>query len=157
VIGLTFNQNFGRHLPIAIGSVFVAVLSCAAARADVVIEGSKDAMTVEAHASSVAEILDALGKSFGLHYKAAADLEVTVSRTFRGSLDQVLATLLDRYNYVAKATPSGDIDLVWIRLKAGSAAPVQITAAPSDPNELEITPDIRRRLRAANAAMKNAH
>ena len=120
------SRAFRRWFRPAAALLLVAPLAAATARADVRVEGSEDAVRVEARDSSVADVLDALGASFDLRYPAAADLDRPVSRTFRGSLSQVISGLLAKYDYVATKAPSGEIEIIWMKpsaQNAGSASP----------------------------------
>jgi len=129
-------------------------LAVAPAEAEVVIEGTQNTMTVVARESSVAEVLGALRASFDLSYPASSGFDRPVSRTFSGSLDEVIARLLEKYDYVATGSPSGAFDIIWIKPSgdSGIAASSQPSPPPNDPNELEITPEVRLKLRRIGAA-----
>jgi len=119
-------RAFRRWFRPAAALMLATPLAAAPARADVLVEGSEDAVRVEARDSSVADVLDALGASFDLRYPATADLDRRVSRTFRGSLSQVISGLLAKYDYVATKAPSGEIEIIWMKpsaQNAGSASP----------------------------------
>jgi hypothetical protein len=72
------------------------------ARAEVHVSGDRKAMTLVAKEASVQEVLTALRETFWFNLESGAPLDKTVTGNFRGSLDEVVASLLflKDYNYV---------------------------------------------------------
>jgi hypothetical protein len=109
----------------------LVVLACPLtepADADVTIAGSADALRIEAHDSSVADVLAALSASFKLTYPEGADLSRPISRSLSGNLRQVIAVLLEKYDYVATSSSSGGIDIIWIK-PSGAGQPASAVHA----------------------------
>lgn len=103
----------------------------ALARAEIRIEGSALNVRVEARDASVADVLTALARRFGVRVRGTADNR-RVSAKLEGSLRQVITRVLDGHNYVIRAY--GDALEVMI-LTAGSpyAVPAPVIAPPSVP------------------------
>jgi hypothetical protein len=100
---------WGRGRWIARVAVALALL-CAAAemtRADVLVDGDEAAVRVVARQASVAEVFAALQSKFRFRYNLAVSPERQVSGTIAGPLHQVVARLLDGYDYVVKRAPDG--------------------------------------------------
>jgi hypothetical protein len=110
----------------------------------------------------VSEILDALGVTVDERNSAGTDLELRVTGNFSGPVAQVIARVLEKYDYVAAVSQSGVIEIVWIRPSAasgGSAAGGGATITPGQrpavesaiaaaqtmkPRELVLSPQVRR-------------
>jgi len=107
-----------------------------AARAQVSVDGSPDAVHVEAHDVPLQEVLAALQAKFNLHYRSDDALETPKTGIFDGSLQRVTARILDGYDFAMKVTPQGIEVLVLRQDQAGgktvaSAAPAAATAKGS--------------------------
>lgn len=115
---------------LATALLMTAQLSVAPTRAEVIVEGSGDALRVQARDSSVADVLAALNASFGLRYPPTANLDRPVSHTFSGSLQQVIARLLEQYDYVLTRSPAGEVEIIWIKQRgnSGVGAPGEVKA-----------------------------
>jgi hypothetical protein len=74
----------------------------AIADAEVRIEGNAAAVRVSTSQDTIADVLSALGAAFKLRYRTAVPLSATAGMTYSGSLRQVIARLLDSYNYIVK-------------------------------------------------------
>src|ERR1700688_849425 len=74
----------------------------ATAGAEVRIEGNAAAVHVSTSQDTIADVLSALGAAFKLHYRTAVPLNATTGPTYSGSLRQVIARILDGYNYLVK-------------------------------------------------------
>jgi hypothetical protein len=72
----------------------------ATAGAEVRIEGNAAAVRVSTSQDTIADVLSALGAAFKLRYRTAVPLNATISLTYSGSLRQVIARILDGYNYL---------------------------------------------------------
>jgi hypothetical protein len=74
----------------------------ATAVAKVRIEGTAAAVRVSTSQDTIADVLSALGAAFKVRYRSAVPLGATAGPTYSGSIRQVIARLLDTYNYVLK-------------------------------------------------------
>jgi hypothetical protein len=95
-------RNAPSRLMLAATLAALLALAPRAAQAGTQVEGTVDAVRVEAHDATLHDVLAALSATFGLRVQASAGLDQTVSGTFQGSLRQVVARLLASRNYVAK-------------------------------------------------------
>lgn len=77
----------------------------AAVRAETRITGEPDAVRIEARDAPVAEVLEALGESFGLQYRGTASLSRRVTGTYEGSLQRVVRRLLEGHDFIMKTGP----------------------------------------------------
>ena len=94
--------------------------------AETQVRGTPDAVRIEAKNASVDEILIALRNSFGVQFQSSGKLEKQINGTYSGSLQRVLARLLDGSDYVLK-TVDGRVELTMLAARQPAAA----TAAPS--------------------------
>jgi len=107
------------------------LLSTTAVHAEAAVGGTMDAVQIEAHGSSIAEVLAALCKALHCRYRTAVKLDQPVDGTFKGSLTNVLSRLLQNYDYVVKV--SGAVRIEEIAVKARSGEPVNVIALPTPP------------------------
>jgi hypothetical protein len=91
-----------------------------AARAEVRVEGNPTAVRITADRDSIGGVLAALGASFNVQHRSAIALDMPANPTYAGSLDRVIANLLDRFNYVVKK--SQDSTEIIILGRHGEAA-----------------------------------
>lgn len=112
----------------------VLVLAPRFARAEVVVEGNAESMRLEAKRATIVQILAALRTEFGIRYRAGIADTRPVTGDFVGSLDQVVARVLDDYDYVVKRSP----DVVEIVL-VSQRKPVDV----ADTGEPKPTPVVR--------------
>jgi hypothetical protein len=64
-------------------------------------------LTIEAHDAKVCEILEALSESRTIEFHSSDAMSRVVTGTYTGTLPRVLGRILDGYNHVIQATPSG--------------------------------------------------
>jgi hypothetical protein len=83
------------------------------ALAQTTITGAEDDVMVEAHDSSVQEVLAALGAKFGLRYRNITALDRRIDGTYGGSLHRVVTRLLDGSSYVM-STGGGHIEVILV-------------------------------------------
>ena len=76
------------------------LLTAPVARADVSVQGTPEAVQVEAKNASIEEVLGALRDAYGLNYQSDIPLGRQVSGTYQGSLSDVLTRLLDGSSFV---------------------------------------------------------
>jgi hypothetical protein len=103
-----------------VGLVAAAALLLAdastAARAEAAVKGPMDAVQVEAHDSSIAEVLAALRAAFALQYRTSIDLNRPVTGTFSGPVLKVISHLLKDYDYVVRSSAPDRIEVIVIKL-----------------------------------------
>ena len=92
-----------------LGAVALACLQLplSHARCEVRIEGSPQAVRVEARDASQDELLQALGAAFKVRYQTSVALDQRINGNFSGSLSQVIAYVLVGYDYVTRHGPDG--------------------------------------------------
>jgi hypothetical protein len=74
----------------------------ATAAAEVRIEGNAAAVRVSTSQNTIADVLSALETSFKLRYRSAVPLTAAADPAYSGSVRQVIAHLLEGYNYLVK-------------------------------------------------------
>ena len=87
--------------------------------------GAADDVRLEVTDASLDDVLAALGVNFGLRYRSPAPLGRRITGAHRGSLQRVVALLLDGYDFVVKTGAEGVEVTVY-----GTGKP-QDTSAPS--------------------------
>jgi hypothetical protein len=88
--------------------------------ADVRVQGSADAVRVEARDATATEILAALASRFALSYRGSTDSRF--NGTFKGPLLEVVKRVLDGYNYVINTRDDG-VDVVVVGPASALAVP----------------------------------
>src|SRR5215472_9610882 len=126
------------HIP---GSVILSLLSAMliyapGAMAEVrVTEARSGAIVVEAHNASLQEVLEALRSSHAFEFRSTEALSRKITGTYSGTLEHVLARILDGYDRVIRSTKSGlQLDIVGPEALAqvgGSTAPFSASVAPA--------------------------
>src|SRR4026207_846282 len=76
----------------------LATFACAEVR----IEGSPAAVRVTTSQDRISDVLSAFATSFKVKYRTSIPLDATAHGIYTGSFGQVIARLLDGYNYVIK-------------------------------------------------------
>jgi hypothetical protein len=131
--GLAF---LGARVAIVLG--VAAALAPTSALAELQVGGSPQAVSIDAQNTSIKEILDALGKTFGVHFQSSANLDKQLTGTYEGSLPRVLMRILEGYNVILK-TSQDRIEVTVLGTQnapatAGvSPASTVVTAAPNAP------------------------
>jgi hypothetical protein len=82
--------------------LMVACGAASVARAGVLVEGTPAAVRVTADQAAIADVLAAVTGNFNAKYRSAVPLDVPAGPAYAGSFAQVIARLLDGYNYVVK-------------------------------------------------------
>jgi hypothetical protein len=119
------SRTVGVHAAVAIAAVLWVTPTTVFAGAQV--HGSSEAVTIEAQNTSIEEILATIGKSFDVHYQSSVNLEKQITGTYQGSLPQVLARVLEGYNFIAKTNK----ERVEIRVFGSRLAPAVAKASPN--------------------------
>lgn len=118
-----------RFEAFAAGAVIVlgvALTAPAPALAKAQVEGSPDAVRVEAENTSIEEILAALGNTFALRYRSSINLGKQLSGTYRGPLERVVRRILEGYDFVLKL----DNGRLEVTVLAPRNAAATVAAAP---------------------------
>lgn len=92
------------------------VLASGAARAEFQIEGEVTALRIEATAAPIEEIFSAITAIYGVTISAAALPEQPVTGVYSGSLQRVIASMLDRYDYVLSVSPDA-IEISYLQAR----------------------------------------
>jgi len=88
---------------------FVLALLCVApgVSAKVLVEGDETSVSLVAENANMADVLAALKAKFRFRYSLSADPDRQVTVNLSGPLHQVVARLLDGYDFVVKRSPEG--------------------------------------------------
>jgi len=128
-------NSFGARLMMALiwrGMIAVLVSTMQApALAKTEVEGPSDAVRLSAEDASVNEVLAALSARFNLTYTPAPELNRAVAGVYSGTLQQILARILDGYDYVANVSVNG-IELKVLG-RSGSIARPSDVPPPAGP------------------------
>jgi len=106
---------------LSIAALLVAVPLGQAIGADVRVQGSADAIRVEARDATATEILAALASRFALSYRGSTDSR-GFNGTFKGPLREVVKRVLDGYNYVINTKDNG-LEVVVVGPASALAVP----------------------------------
>jgi hypothetical protein len=104
-------------------------LAPAAALGAARITGTEAAVSVDAQNSSIKDILAAFGQQFNVHLQSTAALDKQITGTYEGPLRQVLARLLEGYNYIIRVRDGQLLVTVLGGRAPGNAAPASATLA----------------------------
>jgi hypothetical protein len=102
----------------------IVVLACALAtiaRAEVRVEGDSTAVRVTTSQETISEVLSALAAALHFRYRTAVSLDASANAVYSGSLREVVARVLDGYNYVIKGN-RGTIEVI-VTGRRGEVAP----------------------------------
>ena len=102
----------------------IVVLACALAtiaRAEVRVEGDSTAVRVTTSQETISEVLSALAAALHFRYRTAVRLDASANAVYSGSLREVVARLLDGYNYVIRGN-HGAIEII-VTGRRGEVAP----------------------------------
>jgi hypothetical protein len=100
-------------------------------RADVRVVGTIDNIRVTTDKDSISDVLAALGATFNIRFRNVTRPESTAAPSYSGSLSQVVARLLDRYNYVIRKERDG-FEVIVIGNKSSQASPAGAAPPASD-------------------------
>jgi hypothetical protein len=99
-----------------------------AALAQLQVDGSPEAVHVEARDVTLQEVLSALHDRFGLDFRSDDALETRKTGVFDGPLPRVAARILDGYDFAMKITPQG-VDVLVLRQDRPGHAAVAVVSA----------------------------
>jgi hypothetical protein len=126
-----FRRKIIAVLPLLLGCV------PSPGRAEVHVAGTIEYIRVTTNKDSISDVLAALGSTFNIRYRNVAGLDTTAAPTYSGSLAQVMARLLERYNYVIRKERDA-FEVIVIGNKGEQAAPAR--ASPAAPDKSFISP-----------------
>lgn len=112
-------------------------LTCALttiAGADVHIDGPPAAVRITTSQDSIADVLAALSTAFKIKYRSVIRLDAPAAATYAGSFGQVVARLLDGYNYIVKN--DGETAEIVVFGKRGDAAIAAPSSRPATPKDI---------------------
>src|SRR5262245_31251050 len=92
---------------VIVGALILTVAPMGAAPAGARVEGQVVSMQLQAMNASVREALDALPREFKVTYHLPPDIQRHVTGRYSGTLKQVLARILDGYNYIVEMGEGG--------------------------------------------------
>ena len=87
--------------------LFAGLVPADSLRAEVLVTGEADDVQIEISDASIEEVLNALGTKFGLRYRSTAPLGRRLTGIHGGSLQRVVARLLDGNDFVVKTGSDG--------------------------------------------------
>jgi hypothetical protein len=96
------------------------------------LQGSAKSLRLEAHDSTIAAVLAAMGRAFQVQYHSATPLDDAVTGTYAGSLRGVIAQILHGYDYLIKDEGSG-VEVAVFGRSSGRAVPSALSPAPAAP------------------------
>lgn len=103
----------------------------APANADIRVDGDLKALQLRASGDSLADVLARFDTLFAVTVRSAVPLTVGINGSYSGSLSQVVARLLDGYNYVIKTDRELTEILVFGRAGQVAVVPKAKPAAPA--------------------------
>jgi hypothetical protein len=135
--------SFGAILSLPrTGLLAIALLACHSlpAPAQVKVEGSADAVRIEATNAPLRDVLGALQARFGLRYRSNDALDAERTARLRAPLRAVIARMLEGYDFVITVTPAG-MDVLILQQNAAanvsasriSPAQAPVPTAPAAP------------------------
>jgi hypothetical protein len=96
------------------------------------VQGSPEAVRIETQNSSIEEVLAALGNAFDLRYRSSANLAKHLSGTYEGSLQRVVARVLEGYDFVLRNNKGKiEITVLGTRNAAPAAAVASSASSPA--------------------------
>lgn len=113
------------------------LMTPAGAFASARVSGSADAVSINAENSSIKDVLAALSKQFKLQFVSSANLDKQITGTYQGSLQRVVARLLEGYNFFTR-TDQGVLEVTVFGTQngttvAGTQAVAHVAVAPVKP------------------------
>jgi hypothetical protein len=94
------------------------------------LQGGAQSLRLQAHDGTIAAALAAIGRAFNVQYRSSIPLDDAITGTYAGSLTQVLARILDRYDYAIKHEGPA-LEVVVFGRSNGLAVPVSNPAKPA--------------------------
>ncbi len=104
--------HLSSKFDMGVAAILAAVLAgtTASALAALQVSGNPKAVSITVQDTSIEEILSVLSHEYYLQYNSSANLERRLTGTYQGSLQRVLTSVLEGYNFVVKVS-DGRIEL----------------------------------------------
>jgi hypothetical protein len=110
-------------------ALLLALCACDVACAGVLVEGTPAAVRITTEQAAISDVLAAVTGNFNAKYRSAVPLDAPAGAAYAGSFAQVIARLLDGYNYVVKR--DGQItEIVVFGRRGEMAIPPPARSAP---------------------------
>jgi hypothetical protein len=130
-------MRFSSFFSVSAGAAAFVMLATSTARAGVSVQGTPEAIRVEADKATIEEVLGALHDAYDLTYASKVPLVKQVTGVYDGPLSRVLARLLHEMNFVLSHRGKA-LHLVITssvgRQATPSAAPPPSASSKPDPN-----------------------
>lgn len=114
--------TFGLAVALTCG---LATIACAEVR----IAGSAAAVRVTTSQDTISDVLSAFATTFNIKHRSSIPLDARANEIYTGSFGQVVARLLDGYNYVIK-NDQGVAEIIVFGRRGEVAIPAPTTRAP---------------------------
>jgi hypothetical protein len=105
-------------------SAATVVLFAGHAYGDATVSGSMDSARLEAHDSSVAEVLNAVSEAFSIRYRSSVALDHPVTGIFEGPALKIISRVLQDYDYMVRRTAAGELEVVIVKLAGRDSSKV---------------------------------
>jgi hypothetical protein len=97
------------------------------------IEGSPDALRLEANEASLEDVLATLRAKFDLRYHGSSALDGSITGTYEGSLARVASRLLGDYDFVIKRSAEAEnVEIFVFRRHAQDDRPIVANSSPEN-------------------------
>jgi hypothetical protein len=114
-----FATTRARWIAMAFAAIAASALP---AHGEVHVDGSPGAVRVAASGESIGAVLSALAVAFNLQHRSAIDLDTSANPTYAGTIERVIANLLDGYNYIVKKS-QGTTEIIVLGRRGEVAIP----------------------------------
>ena len=134
----TWRSSRKFHIRSIMGLAVALVLAPTPLLAEAQIHGNPDAVRIDTQNSSIEDVLAALGKTFDLRYRSSANLAKQLSGTYEGSLQRVVARVLEGYDFVLRNN-KGKIEITVLGAR-GAVPAAAVASATNSPKAAPSTP-----------------
>src|SRR5262245_32577714 len=131
------SRPFQLHSMMALAATLAVAPTSLLAEAQV--QGSPEAVRIETQNSSIEEVLAALGNAFDLRYRSSAKLAKQLSGTYEGSLQRVVARVLEGYDFVLRNN-KGKIEITVLGIRGAAPATAVASSTSNPPKAAPISP-----------------
>lgn len=99
--------------------------------ADIAVVGATDAVVLNVQDAKLGEVLEKIATTYKAKVTSNVDLDTSVSGSYRGKLEGVIAALLSNYNFVMNQTPQGlNVMILQASVQATTAGAQATAVAP---------------------------
>lgn len=120
------------------------------------LQGSATSLRLEAHDSTIAGVLTAMGPAFHVQYHSETPLNDAVSGTYAGPLRPVIGEILRGYDYWIKDEGS-DVEIAVFGRSGGQAVPSTLTPAAAAPAPSALSPGPAAQARRGRCGQSGGH